>query len=319
MALHIHILGIDNSSFPFLSGGIWVRWFFMVSGYFTCSHFSNSNNYDNYAKNAILYTLKKYLTFIPSVVTVISIYYLFRIISERNIDVKVLNILENVLLIDSLITMENPIVPLWYLSTMLWCLPVFCIICQYRERHITTVLIFTIYLVYYNYEKQYTIPLYITAFVNISIGIVIYEIVNWLNGVKFKQLCKYFITIFAGLIWGGLFYVTYKNCSINSEIYFFTGLIFTLTRHNKLSYVRNVIVEFLGKISSYIFIYHWLCGLIIAYIFFMANIENNVGKIFLYYIISFIFSICAINIEKWFKNKILIKRFLLDKCIITDE
>lgn len=72
MAHHLHILGIE--SYPFYNSWIYVEFFLMITGYYTCAHY-DGKEVTNKIKDGLSYTLRKFATILPYTVVVTVLAY----------------------------------------------------------------------------------------------------------------------------------------------------------------------------------------------------------------------------------------------------
>lgn len=130
-----------------------VEIFFFITGYFTFKHFRKKENRGKTAeqksKNAISYTAKKFLPLIPFVLVAIAIKYTALILRNDGTSLpSILKILPlDILLLNSQTSELNW--PLWYLSATLIVFPLFCYMCQTKQKHTLYIILFTSVIAYY--------------------------------------------------------------------------------------------------------------------------------------------------------------------------
>lgn len=160
-----------------------VEIFFFITGYFTFKHFRKKENRGKTAeqksKNAISYTAKKFLPLIPFVLVAIAIKYTALILRNDGASLpSILKILPlDILLLNSQTSELNW--PLWYLSAMLIVFPLFCYMCQTKQKHTLYIILFTSVIAYYfNFFNGATdyLGCLIRAFFGISTGILVYAL-----------------------------------------------------------------------------------------------------------------------------------------------
>ena len=175
--IYFHVFPEGHSSHLWLL----VEMFFFITGYFTFKHFRKKRNRGKTAeqksKSAISYTAKKFLPLIPFVLVAIAIKYTALILRNDGTSLpSILKILPlDILLLNSQTSELNW--PLWYLSAMLIVFPLFCYMCQTKQKHTLYIILFTSVIAYYfNFFNGATdyLGCLIRAFFGMSTGILIY-------------------------------------------------------------------------------------------------------------------------------------------------
>lgn len=79
MTFHLNVLWGWN--YPFQGGGIFVEFFLIITGYYTAKHFDNKK-YNNPMKESIIYTLNKFIPFLPYTIITTILMYLFNYLPQ---------------------------------------------------------------------------------------------------------------------------------------------------------------------------------------------------------------------------------------------
>ena len=131
------------------------------------------------SKNAISYTVKKFLPLIPFVIVAIVIKYIALLLRNDGATFSsIMKILPlDILLLNSQTAELNW--PLWYLSAMLIVFPLFCLMCQTKRKNTLYIVLFTSTIVYYfnffNGAISY-LGCLIRAFFGMSAGVLVYAL-----------------------------------------------------------------------------------------------------------------------------------------------
>lgn len=168
-----------------------VEIFFFITGYFTFKHFRKKENrgktLEQKSKNAIVYTAKKFLPFIPYVLVAITLKYVALLLRNDGTPLSsILKILPlDILLLNSQVMELNW--PLWYLSAMLIVFPLFCLMCQTKRKYTLYIILLTSIIVYYfnifNGGVSH-IQCLVRAFFGLSTGVLIYAFASYIKGNK---------------------------------------------------------------------------------------------------------------------------------------
>ena len=324
MAHHLYHIGAIN--YPFSYGWIFVEFFFILSGYFTISHFDNliekssDETFDEIARNSILYTLHKFKSFMPFVfVAVVSEYFIkfVKIILTNGVNLKDTLIYfkdmpMEILLISSSYTTPK-LVPLWYLSAMFIVFPVFCLLLQVLHRHCKNFLIilaFVIPILFYGaagVRDNWKFPLnIIRAFSCMMSGVFIFEANNYLLQNLYKAINNKILIILQLLCMILPVAACYFRADHIIILCFITGVSITLSGQNVLAFKNTAFVNYLGKITMPIYLFHWVVGSVISGLY--KNSHQSL-RIFLYYIISI--AVACLSIMVYNKIQFYYKKFIL--------
>lgn len=301
LLFHSGTLGIVDHNF--MSGWIFVEFFYMVTGYFTYKHFYNMKytSLDDVANNSIIYTIKKYLNLFSYIIIVVCVtaLYDFIISSYDNMRVFADMILEITLLFH-----RNIVPPLWYLSALFIVFPVFCCLCQIKSKHLLYVIAFSYTVIYYNKTMVSSVTDFpfslLRATGGLLLGILIYQFVLVLKKVSFSKAQKVLLTIVEEISLLTVVFITYKNIngSVFTLLFMFIGLVLLLSQITYTSNVSFSLFDFLGKLSVIIYIVHYPLGNYLHYI----NVDPRYSQLVL--IISSILLSIILNllVEKIIKR-----------------
>lgn len=311
---HLSIIGV--SGYPFHDGWIFVEFFLMITGYYTAKHFDDKDN-SNSIKDSILYTINKFIVFLPYTIAVTILGYITEglinvVYGDWNIKCFIGSFMGDFWFDIFLITepMSYPlIVPIWYLSAMLFIFPLFSWLMQIKNRYWIMVISFMYPLLYYS---KFTINgglsfpqdiLRILA--GLCLGSFIYECIYAFRD-YIDKINKLFLTILEVVSFMFVFISTFRNW----RVYRLDLLCFVVCGAimlPNLSYTKNIsgkVFVYLGKLSMPVYIIHWYLGTLVDG-FGKLFLWNGITKLILYYGVSILISIVAMHIVdhwKWFNN-----------------
>ena len=195
--------------------------------------------------------------------------------------------------------------PLWFISAMFIVFPLFCFLCQLRNRKIVCLIAAYSGLFYYFSKYDYGSHIYpnqmIRAFSAMLLGYVVYEVVKWLQYQKLNKNVQFIITVLE--CFSALFPVILSVWNIKLlRIYlvcFIIYLICTFCGHSFIPECNSRILIYLGKLSMPIYIWHYLIGTLIN-----RYLNFTIGyQIILFYMITILVSVINIfvvdKIIKW--------------------
>ena len=280
MIMFCHLDLVGSSTYPTY---MFVDFFFILSGYFTVQHFAKAKNDSDPEKRgraALIYTAKKFLPFIPHLLIALPIVYFarnFYFLKGGN----TLGFLAGFkdmfaeFLLLPVKFFENPvrqIGPLWYLSALLFVMPLFSYICQSRYRR---PICFAGLILAYVYFSMQNI---ISAFDPISalllcascmfIGMFVFDVVLEIKEKKLKTSTKVFATIIelACLIYAclaAIFGFTPAKMQVIVYVILLTIMLSGISYTSKLKFS---FFTWLGKISMPLFIWHYAVGRVLSHL-----------------------------------------------------
>lgn len=248
-----------------------VELFFFITGYFTFKHFRKKENrgktLEQQSKNAISYTVKKFLPLIPFVIVAIVIKYIALLLRNDGATLSsIMKILPlDILLLNSQTAELNW--PLWYLSAMLIVFPLFCLLCQTKRKNTLYITLFTTVVVYYfNFFKgDISGPsCLIRAFIGMSAGILVYALSTCIRkNVAISKNSKLMLVIFLVLITVSILCLYPSRLNNGYELYGSIFLIMTilwlsilLSGKTFLSHISSPLMDYLERISMIIYMIH---------------------------------------------------------------
>lgn len=254
-----------------------VELFFFITGYFTYKHFNKrkaSQSLNNKAKEAITYTIRKIRPLAPYIVIAIILHSIvMSILALRGnttksslLDVAIEAIMD-VLLLGSQINVNGW--ALWFMSAMIIVLPLFCIICQYKQKYVHLIIFLLIAILFYfnipSLDNIYGIWAIIRAFVGLCTGAAIYIIADQIN---VKQISSGIV----GLLWSildvallaGAFLMMYptrnslnsRQCQSLAILLMALFLMLTMSKRTPLSSMSSEAMNYLEKASMVLFFTH---------------------------------------------------------------
>ena len=258
MIMSYHLPTLDSRytdpNTPFRTAWIFVEFFFVITGCLTFSHYDGAKiiGVDNVGKESIRYTLKKFLGFAPFIV----IGFILKIaicvvINGREQDLFV-KVLPEILLISR----GDGFMPvLWYLSALFIVFPLFCCICQIKQRHIVYVFsMLAVVIVYDTYLVNLGVrtPTHlIRALAGLLLGILVSYCSKLIAQIHFSRIEKIVLTLLEEFVLVYSAYLTYKNSTYYNVIIilFFVGLSIMMSGSSYTSVLNSKITGIVGVIS----------------------------------------------------------------------
>lgn len=322
--MYYHLCIMELSGSYFKSAGVFVEFFLMITGYYTAKHFDGKKD-NNTIKTSILYTINKYVRFLPYTIIVTVLAYIteqmnnlfFNKMSFKSI---FYGFQENFLFDILLLSNDRPLVaPLWYLSATFVVFPIIVLIAQISNRYWIVFLSFLYTYFYYGivgYTSNSWFPGTVPRVLGgLLLGFFIYECTYLLSDIlqKSNRFVLTLVEVFA------FFYVVIATFC-NLENYKFIILMFTICLFimlPNLSYTNILggkIIIYLGKLSMPLFIFHWYIGTIVRKVNKIFMLGDKIS-ILLYYALTIVVSIIImyfVDHWKWFQEKIKNKIELKD-------
>lgn len=309
----------------FRGGWIYVEFFLMITGYYTAKHF-DANIQQNNIKGSIEYTIKKFIGFIPYTIMVTVVGYLTQGIFNMATDnwtVKdficglATDFVFDVFLINE--PMYVPlIVPIWYLSTMLFVFPMFSCFVQIKNRYWIMVISFVYTKLYYcqfGINGSFGFPQNIfRVLAGLCLGAFIYEF-SYAFSLYIGKINSIGLTILEIMTYVFVFVSTiFDKQTFRLDIFCFAVcLIIMLTDLSCTRKINGHIFLYCGRLSVPLFITHWYVGMLIKF-FGEIFLWNNIIKGSIYYVGSVLFSAVVMYLVEhstWFEkinNKSIIIR-----------
>lgn len=307
-----HIQDKTGGGYYVGEGWIFVEWYYIIMGYFTCKHFINKQFDGNAAKNSMVYTWIKFKGFLPYVLITVSIEYVYEALPLLAQGVKPFlksfyNMpFEVLLLSDSIVNEPVHVVPLWFLSSAFLVFPWFCCVMQMKDKYMLTLISWTVPVVYYGYVgviggHPYPINLFRTL-AGLMLGAFIYFVSIKLS--IFNNIGDRLVFLLTFIECSSLLFVlisvlrNWQHHRLNlmafaiANILMFSGLTAT-------SKIEAEWMVFLGKISMPLFIMHWSIGTAVNYYFSEKPYAN---KVLIYYIGTFVIAISSYFAIEYLKN-----------------
>lgn len=266
MTFHLNV--IYGWDYPFQGGWIYVEFFLIITGYYTAKHFDNKN-FNNPMKESIIYTLKKFVTFLPytTITTILKYLFIYKT-GEMNIIDFFCSFIDN-FTFDILLVIESydkPLVgTLWYLSALLIVFPLFSWLMQIRNRYWIMIFSFFYSLLYYGAAGVYGNRDYpqdlLRVMAGLCMGAFVYEVI-YAFGDYLKRINKALLTIIEVITFLIPILLTYKN--VNSFRFIIVCYIvccaIMLPKLSYTSKIKGKVFIYLGQLSMPIFVIHWLVG-----------------------------------------------------------
>lgn len=314
MGHHQYYLGLQ--SFPFYYGWVFVEFYFILTGYLTTNHFDREQSccLEEMCKNAVSYTIHKFVPLLPFVWTAMLIEYGRQAAEKFSAGVSLVGLVEylsnlpmELLLVSSSYT-KPVLVPVWYLSAMFIVFPVFCLLLQAARKHLLVVLSFTIPIVYYGafgVADNWTFPLNLgRAFSAMLLGTLAFELNQAVLPKVYRWVGKWSVAAIQVLCVVCPILACYNMGQYLLRpimLAFFLGIAITMSETSGVINLNSKLMVYLGKISMPIYLFHWPVAGVIAGLPMELQQQQKVG---LYYVASILVSVAAYEIHRCINNYI---------------
>lgn len=293
MSYHLPTLDSNyhDQNYPFAIGWIFVEFFFIITGCFTFKHFYDVtwSSTDDAGKKAIHYTAYKFSPIMPFVF----VSYVLRcgigmINGESNSIVKAI---PEILLISR---GEGKLPVLWFLSAMFLVFPVFCCICQIKQKHLlyivsmlSVVIIYDTFLISLGGRTPTHL---IRAMAGLLLGVLVYYFSRLIKQMDFSLIGQVVLLLVEELSLILAVYLTFNNSDqhITIILCFFIGLSLIMSGKTLSIHISSKITDFLGKCSLIMYLNSDFCALFLN--MFIKSKEQLYLKVILYYVLDFTLS-----------------------------
>ena len=192
MACHLNV--IDFKLYDFYNFWIYVEFFLVITGYYSAKHFDSKVN-NNPFKESVIYTLKKFIPFLPYTLFFSFVLYLIKIVPDLlsgviNIKGATFIFLEGYFFDNLFIanSYHHPLLsPTWFLSAMFIVFPLFTLILQIHNRYMIIIINAMYTLLYYGIRgivsasRTHGYESLLRVFAGLCLGAFIYEMVYVFN------------------------------------------------------------------------------------------------------------------------------------------
>ena len=308
---------------------LFVELFLMITGYFTFKHFLKENVRSSFRvkfKRSMSYTAKKFKAYIPYILlSVLTFYILLVIFYKPNTATAFFNIFDtffsDLFLLGSVKAGQYLII--WYLSAVMLIFPIFCTLCQAKNKTLLFYGLSIFCVLYYlllngNISKN---PLtLVRAFAGLSLGALLCPLSEMVKKYKYKKWFTFFLSgmelicfIVILLLISPQDHMLFEMGHIHSfnvVLFIFIYLMLLLSGKTLQSKIKFKFISYLGKISLPIYIFHPIINFVVLCYFYEKSFTVKT-------IIIFVGSITlAIILERlsffMSKQKIDIKKLILD-------
>ena len=259
-------------------GGLFVEYFFILSGYFAISHIEKQRNAIEKDTEVQIgkYILKKYLHFIPYAMIAVIMQYSWILCIEKRTWKETIKLLfmapfEGLLLRNTGINMAGEMGILWYLSAMLIALPIVLYVATkfsgIFRNYLMWVLPLFVYGVLIRQIGTVRTTNYILSDFRAAAGLIlggsIYYLSQNLQKIEFTCFARRLMTVLeVGLFGLAVLFTTFSSLSKTFyDIVFifliFLSLIITFSGINATSKLKKPLFAFLGKISLPVYCFHF--------------------------------------------------------------
>lgn len=311
MLHHVSELGTEKSICS--NGYLFVEFFFMLSGFFTYSHFRNKETSANIKVDvtSFWYVFRKFKSYLPYTIPAILVQYIIESMHALEGGIKSFIGCYETMPIEMLFLLDRPHVgPLWFLNAMLIALPAVIIFIQIKNKYVVCMGSFLIGYCYYNYNGYYAMDIYYTdrlncfirALAGMMIGVFIATFIEILKEKKINWNRSVITVIETGcIVLSTLICIFDLSFTPTFLLYLFViGLIIALSGESYTSKIRSKTISFLGKLATPIFIWevvvinieNWI-GFVFSERYGVDMINTDIKKILIYFIATFTIAVAS--------------------------
>ena len=299
----LHFLQVFSDNVPGVrarSAWIFVEAFFILTGYFTTRHFRKSRKIksDSIAKDALLYTFKKFSSFLPYVVAALVLgfihTFMYRGYTFLSFIIEACKLpLE--LLFGSSFLIGDHCGPLWYLSALFIVFPFFCYLVGLNKYKYTRIIVFIFIAIIFlltGSEETHYFPALFRASGSLVIGSLVYEMSDSISKKKFTKTKRISLQIFESFSFLFIIFIvmqhgniiaTYQQVRFCVLLAFFA--LFTLI-FSKQTYSSRIQIPFANEIAA-LTLPLFLIHLNVCFIISSLNLDIPlIAIIFIYYLSS---------------------------------
>jgi len=305
MTGHSVTVGV-SSPFPFEQVGIFVEFFLLLTGYFTCETLSKKETKPGeWFTDSLKYTFRKFKPLFPYVAFSVLISYSIVLYPQCKMGGigqaarDVFNMASEMFLLNYVFSeVGQRVGALYYLSALLVVLPGYCFLCQVKNKSIKLIVaVYAMMLYYHDVEMAVTATypwVLLRIFCGLLAAMVMFYSVGWLVG-KLNQKLKLWgvigiVLLIIPLILSGI-HALDRRIALICE---YAGLVLVLS-NKQASHSGNVLTDSFARLSMVIYILHWSIGQNINFYFSGAILHL---KLVLYYVITIAISITLLFLKR---------------------
>ncbi len=294
--------------FPFAGVGIFVEFFFLLTGYFTYSQISKMKPIEigERMQESLRYTFRKFSAFFPYLLVSVGARYIYDFcLTLKNSEGGYIQALTSLfyapfeLLLTNYMFSEIPqkVGALYFLAAMLVVLPLFCMLCMCRNNSLKLGAALYAMLFYYH-DADWAITadypkVLLRAFCGMCMGVVVYFAVN-----EFEHIDSFMKHSFVIWIIGNILLIAsmmLSGLSLDNRriqlLCIFIGVLALILSSMYVSLEGNAFTSYLAKLSMVIYIMHWSVGVI------LNGVMSNFGltmKMIMYYAVTMVLSMAVL-------------------------
>lgn len=282
-----HLGDIVGGWTPWRGGWIYCEFFFIITGFYTARHFYGGEN-KNRAREALLYTVHKFWHYFPYTTIAIFLIYIIKCRGVASEGAKAVVYYFMDMPFEMLYVKSVRLGPMWFLCAMFLAFPLFTLFSQIRNKYIIC-MGSAMYVIWYYYSlydlhsetswKRALAGMMLGAFIFYVDDILKEEVPQYTRGGnKRKLMLTLMECIFLML---PMVYSFFTDPEFHIVILFFAaGLGIALTGKSYSADMKSDVVQYLGKVSMPLYIFH---AVVIGIINIMDIPGHEAAKIAIYY------------------------------------
>ena len=274
---HAHSIIFNDTSrdYYFSGSSLFVELFLMLTGYFTFKHFLKTRVRSSFAtkfKNSLSYTANKFKAYIPYILLSVLVFYILLVVSYKPTTAAAFfeitdTFFSDLFLLGAVRAGQYSVI--WYLSAVMLVFPLFCTLCQMKNKTLLFYIMSTFCVLYYlllNGDISNNPLTLLRAFAGLSLGALLYPLSEMIKKQDFKKWFIFFLSAMETICFivalslmapqDHLLYEMGHVHSFNVVLFMFAYLALLFSGKTWQSKINFKFFSYLGVISLPIYIFH---------------------------------------------------------------
>lgn len=320
MIHHLYYLSpaFEGKDYPGYFSWIYVEFFFILTGYFTCRHFARQDRQDNIVRSSLSYTWHKFKPFLPYTTIAITLQYLLSAPytalmqgSYRRFLYSFADYPLEVMLLGEAHSSDQRLVPIWFLSAMLIVFPLVGLLVQLKNKYLI-LLISGIYPLFYygrvTLANRVWPDDHLRALAGLLLGVFLCMVCDMIRERRLipqnKNTAKLLTaTEIVCMLLAFLFIIRADKSLWRVIILLFAaGLSIMLSGRSMTAKLQSPVIAYLGKLSMPMFIWQWVVATMVIRLGQLVPLPTAVS-VALYFVGTLLISVVSYQIVESFSKK----------------
>lgn len=320
MIHHLYYLSPDfeGRDYPGYFAWIYVEFFFILTGYFTCRHFTGQDRQENIVRSSLSYTWQKFKPFLPYTTVAITLQYLlsapYTVLmqgSYRRFLYSFADYPLEVMLLGEAHASQQRLVPIWFLSAMLIVFPLVGLLAQLKNKYLILLISGAYPLFYYGRatlaNRVWPDDL-LRALAGLLLGVflcVLCDLIRERQLIPRNKITAKLLTAIETVCMLLAFLLIIradKSLWRLIILLFAAGLSIMLSGRSMTSKLQSPVIAYLGKLSMPMFIWQWVVATIVIRLGQLTPLPTAVS-VALYFVGTLIISAVSYRIVESLRKK----------------